>query len=436
MVSDASANLPVSFTRVWVGSPQGSTTARPLRVLSFNLLADGLAEGSLEGAPVAPAPPAPTCTSVAPSGVTYAVTSEACADEAPEPRRPSFRCPHAVLAWERRWPTLRALLLEHEPDLVGLQELDLAQELCHADSIARELEAMGYSCRTARKKGRACDGVGLLWRRSRLEAVSSDEVWRLSKGSVHVAIAQRLRLDGEGGPELLAVATHFKAGLTDEAEKIRLQQAEGMVKHIRSARVPALVLADLNSSCRPLLGEGALQLEPQVYPYLAKSGFRSVMKVVAGSEPSFTCWGGWRGYDVSSVFDYIMLFGKRLVPHQVLELPPCEEVLRFSERLPNSEYPSDHFAIVADVSLLPTEGAGDTAKVSDSYVGSAATSGGYSTPAAAAPPVAPQRDPVDEDAGAAGAPPAEAGANDAQSSEAGRPKLRDLIDNWAASKGL
>lgn len=347
------------FTRKWLEAeprpddPESQDAdneegALHFRVLSFNLLAEALAQGSAskEQLPCPAAVVGPDVPPAAPSGILF-VTSAADAEGQPR----AFRCPEQHLAWDYRWPRLKAEILSHGADLIGLQELDLDDKLSHGGAIASAFDELGYASVSAKKKGRAADGVSLLWRRSRLEAVGEPEVWRLTRGSVHVAVAQRLRLDGK--EEFLAVATHLKAGDTQAAENERMGQAEGLLSQIRSRPMPTVVLADLNANCRPLYGREQVPVQPEVYSLLCQGGFRSVFKDITGREPDFTCWGGWHGYDVAGVFDYTLCWSKRIRPCRVLGLPPASEVLQFADRLPNEHYPSDHLAMVTDLQLLP-----------------------------------------------------------------------------------
>lgn len=356
------------FTRHWLGD--SSSTGTQLRVLTFNILADGLADGTVDAAAVASDNAAAAAMpAVTPDGVAFLSTLEAAA-MAPK----TFRCMKECLAWKRRWPALRALLLEHSPDLIGLQELDLSEDLSHGGQIFRDLEAAGYKGTAAKKKGRAADGVGLLWRTSRLQEVVQPEIWKLSKSSVHVAVAQRLLLDGE--TEVLAVATHLKAGLHADAEAERVLQAEGLIGRLRKERSPTIVLADLNSGCRPMADHYGDTLDPKVLDLFAQAGLLSAYSVVVGSEPEYTCWGGWHAYDTAGVFDYVLCSGEQLVPDRVLSLPVAQEVCAFPERLPNALYPSDHFPLVVDFSILPKSISNDGGRGSRSGRGGYGSRGG------------------------------------------------------------
>jgi len=361
---------PVAFRCEWADLPAElalDVAGRPaedglcLRALSLNILADGLARGRDTPLDDTFEPCPPLFEEEGAGGVAYrdgVVGLE---------RDFRFRCSVDALSWPRRWPMLLALILEQDPDLIGLQEVDLLdsaeeQLRAHDKEIRRSLFTAGYDGTFARKGGRACDGVALFWRRSRLRQAGRTETWRLGK-SVHIALAQPLCLDGVH--RLTGVVTHLKAGITEEAEDARLEQATVLLQRLRN-HPNAVILADLNSHCRQVaLGGGpdsareaaeeGMLLEPRAYPLLASS-LQSVCQAVLGDEPSFTCWGGWEDREVRLVCDYILLKGELLRPQRVLRVPDAFDVLRYAERLPNPEHPTDHVPIVADLAIACWEG--------------------------------------------------------------------------------
>eukprot|EP00929_Paragymnodinium_shiwhaense_P001800 TRINITY_DN102009_c0_g1_i1.p1 TRINITY_DN102009_c0_g1~~TRINITY_DN102009_c0_g1_i1.p1 ORF type:complete len:521 (-),score=95.57 TRINITY_DN102009_c0_g1_i1:133-1695(-) len=358
-------------------TPSSSSTSK-IRVMSFNLLADGLARGAAEGdvhqAPIMPEMgfSGSAADALVPEGVIYVEGVEK--REGPN----FFRCPQRCLAWENRYPGLKKLMFEHNPDVIGLQELDLEQDrTCHVGLLLTDMQARGYTGVTGKKLGKACDGLGIFWRSDRLEREGEREVWRLGQGC-HVALAQRLRVIG--GSVFLAVAVHLKAGLNAEAECVREAQAEELLLRLRGAQLPCVVLADTNAHCRHLMGADRQPLAPKVYPHLVEGGLRSAYAEVckelgddqqqqsdaalrlwknvegaSAAEPNFTCWCGWHGYDVIGVFDYIFVMGRRFHVRNVLEMPSAFEVLRHDDRLPNEEFPSDHIPLVADLELVPAQ---------------------------------------------------------------------------------
>lgn len=326
-----------------------------LRVLSLNLLADGLAAGGAPCEDVTPLMPAAFAEDERAGGVSH-LTDEPEGDAF----RFVFRCAHDALEWELRWPRLLALILEQDPDVVGLQEVDLAPgdgqrkgpNPARDAAIRRDLAHAGYDGRFVRKFGRALDGVGLFWRRSRLRPASGPKT--LALGSVFVALAQPLKFSEESCACFTAVVTHLKAGVSAEAESARTVQARELLRKLEGQE-NVVLLADLNAHCRPWLGDKQALIQPQAYPLLCRA-LRSAYSEVLGDEPAFTSWGGWAGRDVRGVFDYVFVRGPLFRPWRVLCVPSGEDVLAFPERLPNPEHPTDHVPMVAE--LLLTAGPG------------------------------------------------------------------------------
>lgn len=340
----------------------------PLRAMSLNILADGLARGEEESLepPSSPSICPPEFEEYGAGGVVY--SAEATKSAAGQARQASramsftFRCRASDLTWSRRWPVLRSMILELRPDIIGLQEVDLLSDteeglVAHDKEIKVDLNKIGYRGSFARKTGRACDGVGLFWRAARLSAVGKADTWRLGS-SVHVALAQPLLLDG--ALRFTAVCTHLKAGLVEEAESMRATQAAKLLQFL-DRHTNAVVLADLNAHCRQTLVAGRPHtahsdelLEPRAYPLLTGE-LRSAYKEVLSDEPNYTCWGGWSDREVRLVCDYILLKGDLFQPRRVLQVPTVEDVTGYAERLPNPDYPTDHVPLVADLAICAEE---------------------------------------------------------------------------------
>jgi endonuclease/exonuclease/phosphatase family metal-dependent hydrolase len=254
------------------------------------------------------------------------------------------------------------LLLRHDPDVIGLQEVDLAgwgeygydgqQMPSHADEIAYDLAAYGYEGVFARKGGCACDGVGLFWKKSRVARRGPQQVWPLGV-SVHVALAQSLVL--ADGQSILAVVTHLKAGLDAGAENMRRAQVSGLLQILAHQIEPVVLLADLNAHCRPFTPAEGAPVEPFAYTMMLQS-FRSAYKEALDDELDFTCWAGYHDRDIRGVFDYILLRNEARSKSAmrvlaVLDAPSAEEVLAAPQRLPNPRHPTDHIELVADIAL-------------------------------------------------------------------------------------
>jgi len=325
-----------------------------IRVLTFNILADSLAQGS-EASPDVCQPCPDIFEENGAGGVVYHPWHKS------DDRCFQFSCAKDVLLWSRRWRMLKAQILALEPDLIGLQEVDLLtvddEKLeAHDAEIRHDLESAGYDGAFARKHGRASDGVALFWRQSRLRREGDPETWSLG-ASVHVALAQRLCLDNKW--QFLAVATHLKAGLFSEAETAREKQSHRLLQLLKP-HPSAIVLADLNAHCGVPVTSGGSDAEvkgtmsqPRAYPLLVNS-LKSAYKAVQGEEPNFTCWGGWADREVRIICDYILTKGTMFRPWRVLQVPTVASIVKYAERLPNWDFPSDHVPLAADLNVCET----------------------------------------------------------------------------------
>jgi exonuclease III len=347
--------------REWFAKNDVAPNEQRLRVLSLNMLADGLAQGGPEINPDDPIfKPAQFagegCSGAGGVAMNFGVLHES-------GNAYALRCTAASLEWHRRWPQLRMLLLRHSPDVIGLQEVDLAgwgcygsngkMLPCHAEQIAYDLATQGYDGVFCRKGGTACDGLGLFWKTSRLGRRESHQVWPLGI-SVHVALAQPLVL-WETGAEVLPVVTHLKAGLDAGSENVRFAQSAQLLEMLAHQASPVILLADLNAHCRPFNPRDGGPVEPIVYKLLS-SYFSSAYRDVLQEEPDFTCWAGYQDRDVRGVFDYIFLHAPsrsnvKLRTLAVLRPPSGAEVLAAPTRLPHNSHPSDHIELIADVAI-------------------------------------------------------------------------------------
>eukprot|EP00403_Amphidinium_massartii_P018201 CAMPEP_0178430326 /NCGR_PEP_ID=MMETSP0689_2-20121128/31263_1 /TAXON_ID=160604 /ORGANISM="Amphidinium massartii, Strain CS-259" /LENGTH=373 /DNA_ID=CAMNT_0020052181 /DNA_START=141 /DNA_END=1258 /DNA_ORIENTATION=- len=329
----------------WIGDELNG--ACRLRAVTLNILADSYARGC-EDASHRLRPVSPLFTHHGVGGVAMRPGVVSSQDD-------YFRlgCSAENLEWERRWAILRGILIDLDPDLIGLQEIDLLDEprhnaRRHDGQIRKDLDSAGYEGVFARKGGRAFDGVGIFWRRTRLRKFEPKIVWPLG-ASVMVALAQKLILDG--AHVFTAVSTHLKAGFTAESEHVRELQAAVLLDKLKHHE-NVVLMADLNSHCAKLYASadhtGSVAPRPVVYNLLLRS-MQSSYRAVLGREPSFTVWSGWMDREVRLVCDYIFLKGPLFTAGRVLKLPDEKDIVAFPERLPNTVHPSDHLPLAADL---------------------------------------------------------------------------------------
>lgn len=313
--------LSDSLSRQWIRAADVPSGV-PLRVLQFNALADCLAKG--------------------------------------------FRCNPAALTWEHRGPLIEHELIRYNCDILGICEVDR-----YDDCLQPKLSQAGYAGTFRRKRSPAKDGVAIFWRtHGRIEeALRRSIVLGGKTKSAQVALFQRLRV---GARSVVVCATHLRAS-ADEA--FRLQQAAEVASALKAfSRGDAqIVLADLNSvasadrgmspadrasGSRAKFGGDAAEFA-SVLDFFENRGYRCAYKDLcqvgsyqAGASPGYTSWAGWAAGDFKGVCDHILISADIRVA-AVLDVPGEQKLAAaFPERLPNSEFPSDHMSLVADLVII------------------------------------------------------------------------------------
>lgn len=258
-------------------------------------------------------------------------------------------CPMEALDWEKRRYRLVEEISHYEPDLLCLQEID------HFKFFKKALGTIGYTGVFFPKPDSPCiyikgnngpDGCALFFRTDRFELVRTEtrviEVWKVQSNQVVVLAVLR---DRRSGRELCAVTTHLKARHGALLSAIRNEQGKDLLAFVRQ-----------QCGDRPVIVCGDFNAEPSepVYTTLTEEGaplLSSAYRQATGAEPEHTTWKIRASGEVRQTLDYVFLSAGRFGVHSVLE-PPTGEQLG-EGRAPSFSYPSDHFSLVADVSLLP-----------------------------------------------------------------------------------
>lgn len=277
---------------------------------------------------------------------------------AKEPRKGGFlETPPGSLEFDYRGRRLMEEVFRHGvlPDVVAMQEVDHFE-----DWFEPIMTSLGYKGRFLSKPNSPCrqsldpslsDGCALFWRadKVRMETVE-DVVYDNEDGGKfnQVAIIATLRLPGAATPIVVAV-THLAASKTPEGEKIRAIQAGQLLDRLLVKQLPCIIATDLNAVSQ--------QLPTADYPAEAYAAVvnhpmavRSVYAQALGKEPDYTTWKRKKGKEVQHTIDY--LFVSQSIRVQRVLLPPLQEDVD-EDRLPSWRYPSDHLALMADLSLPP-----------------------------------------------------------------------------------
>jgi len=339
------------YDREWAHA-QVSVAGRPLRVVQFNLLADGLCGMDKDK-----------------GGFTES--------------------PTAALDWDYRRQLLVDEIFRHfAPDIVACQEVD------HFDWLSAAMEMRGLRGMFLKKPDSVCkksldstleDGCALFWRPDNVacehlhtfnyDKLAADGSPTGTKSN-QVAIVAEMRLTGQPATGFVVAVSHLMAKKTPEGERGRAQQLAMLIERAQAIAVEASVPSFIKSPCSTKVeydgwvaqqasaaagpqavvimldmnaapGETA-DCSPEAYPVAIKMGMKSAYKEVLGEEPRWTTWKRRGVKESKHTIDYILITPKVGVG-QVLR--PPEDADMAPERLPGWRYPSDHVALQAELTI-------------------------------------------------------------------------------------
>ncbi|CAK0803134.1 unnamed protein product, partial [Prorocentrum cordatum] len=268
--------------------------------------------------------------------------------------------PPAALQWVARAWRLLEVMLEAEPDLLCLQELDH-----FGDFFARELGAAGYGAVLRPRPCPAEDATAVLWRRDAFRLLGQDD-------SLDYAAVAVLEDQGpaHAGRRLLVASAHLRSGKTAEAERERAAQVGALLDLAAElaerwaggpgGAVPLVLGADLNAvpqadgRAGPPLAYGAALAHPvglrSAYGgACCRSEGAERLDLGGGAlEAPYTTWKlRPKKGEIRRTVDFIFHSAADLEVAALMELPRADEMP--PERLPTFAYPSDHLAIAADL---------------------------------------------------------------------------------------
>mmetsp|Transcript_105992 Transcript_105992/g.187745 ORF Transcript_105992/g.187745 Transcript_105992/m.187745 type:complete len:385 (+) Transcript_105992:80-1234(+) len=323
-------DAPELYAREWTEAAPSSGAAAagvPLRVVQFNILADGLS-GKDENK----------------GGFTES--------------------PPASLDWDYRSARLVEEVLRHGelPDIIGMSEVDHFH-----DWFEPVLAELGYAGAFISKPNSPCrnsldpklsDGCALFWQKHKvamldLETMNYDSLNEhgRSTGTKANQVALLATLQTSGSVPFVVAVTHLVAPKNRKGERTRAQQVLQLVDRLHAKGLPCLITTDLNAS--PI--QGSKDYAPEAYPVATTHTLRlhSAYADILGSEPEYTTWKRRGDHEDHHTIDYIFL-SESLSVSRVLLPPDGKEV--DPARFPGWRYPSDHVALFADV-LVPSESA-------------------------------------------------------------------------------
>lgn len=230
------------------------------------------------------------------------------------------------LKWPYRQKLIYQEILRINADIILLQELD------HYEDMHKELKIKGYSSIFQQKKGWHDDGVAIFFREKMFELKQKYSI--LLSGS-QVALGMKLKKDSQ---EFYVFTTHLKSfkGFDNE----RAQQVRVLLSYIEGLeKLPIVIGGDFNSepgSC--------------AYEEINKGSWNLKSVYCFGKEAEFTTVKFRDELEVKTE-DYLWQNGFEVVAY--LGIPYLKDIDKGG--LPCWNYPSDHFALAADLRFSSSE---------------------------------------------------------------------------------
>ncbi|XP_016950337.1 nocturnin isoform X3 [Drosophila biarmipes] len=281
------------------------------------------------------------------------------------------RCPEEALTWEHRKYLIVQEILQNQPDVICLQEVD------HFKFLQTVLGSQNYEGIFFPKPDSPClyieqnngpDGCAIFYKRDKLQLQGYDtrilEVWRVQ--SNQVAIAARLRMRASGR-EFCVATTHLKARHGALLAKLRNEQGRDLIRFVKqfAGETPLLLCGDFNAEpVEPiyatilgcdLLRLGSAYADVKLDREKILQPSEDVGEFVSESmkrEPPYTTWKIREEGEECHTIDYVFYTPDRLKIKNCLDFPEGEQIGK--NRTPSFQYPSDHFSLVCDFELLPS----------------------------------------------------------------------------------
>lgn len=260
-----------------------------------------------------------------------------------------IRCGPSTLEWEKRKWKMLEVMLEHDPDILCLEEVD------QYSFFNAALESVGYTGIFTPKPDSPClyvrgnsgpDGCAVFYRKDKyvLEKANSFVIAPDHPVTNQIA-AYAVLSDKTTSVKFCVLTTHFKA--KQGYEELRQNQAEHLVKFVQEdmSHIPVVICGDFNGNYQePLYGV------MKSSPVALESIYTRLQNDL--SEPKYTSWkirGSHSGGERESCkgIDYIWVTRVSVDVAGLLLLPTEEQI--GPDRLPSSNYPSDHLHLVADL---------------------------------------------------------------------------------------
>uniref|UniRef100_A0A1B6CCY4 Nocturnin n=1 Tax=Clastoptera arizonana TaxID=38151 RepID=A0A1B6CCY4_9HEMI len=258
-------------------------------------------------------------------------------------------CPDGALDWRRRKHQMAEEIIKYDPDVICLQEVD------HFHYLKRILATQGFQGTFFPKPDSPCmyikgnngpDGCAIFYRQDKYELLKTEtrvlEVWRVQSNQVAVLVILR---DKTSNQEICVATTHLKARNGALLSTLRNEQGKDLLEFVNT-----------HSDGRPVILSGDFNAEPiePIYNTVLSHDLLKLRSAYCNNagEPPYTTWKVREEGEVKHTIDYIFFSQNNFKVDSILEFPTGEEI--GEGRIPSFSYPSDHFSLVCDLSLIET----------------------------------------------------------------------------------
>ncbi|GAB0090000.1 Nocturnin [Sergentomyia squamirostris] len=288
-------------------------------------------------------------------------------------------CPDEALTWDCRKYQIVQEIIQNDPDVVCLQEVD------HFKFLQMTLGSQNYEGVFFPKPDSPClyiqsnngpDGCAIFYKKNKFDLVNYStrilQVWRVQSNQVAIAAILRVR---QSGKEVCIGTTHLKARHSALLSKLRNEQGKDLLRFVSEV-----------AGSRPVILSGDFNAEPiePVYstilnyvPLGLASAYADAVdethprppttndphpdchhsedsltrpEISCRREPAYTTWKIREDGEVCHTIDYMFYSKDKMKVNNCLMFPQDNEIGK--DRVPSFQYPSDHFSLVCDFELV------------------------------------------------------------------------------------
>lgn len=233
-----------------------------------------------------------------------------------------IKCPNEALTWDYRKFLIVEEILQHQPDIICLQEVD------HYSFLEKVLGSVDYNGFFYPKPDSPClyiednngpDGCVIFYKKDKFEVLNFVkrilEVWGVLSNQVAIVVSLKNK---ETGKEFCVATTHLKARNGALLSKLRNEQGNDLLKFVKNVcgDLPVIMCGDFNAEPTEPIYKTILSYEPlQLSSAYADINIESKMQLFSRNkshselsienEPPYTTWKIREEGEVCHTIDYV-----------------------------------------------------------------------------------------------------------------------------------